>query len=221
MRARLLAGGAGARLAFLKTVSAKLGQFLALYGGWGLFGISFLDSSLVPLPSVNDLLLIHLSSQHPERAVFYALATTMGSIAGAYFMYGLARGGARFLWRRRSSVSFARAHRWLERNEFDAILVASLLPPPAPFKAFLIAAGALRVNVGRFGVALLVGRGLRFGAEALLAARYGAQAETYVKANFVWVSLAIVLLVVLGSLIHRRWAKSPAAPPASGASDPS
>jgi membrane protein YqaA with SNARE-associated domain len=213
-------------LSSLKSFSIKLGQFLALYGGWGLFGISLLDSSFVPLPGLNDLLLMHLSAQRPERALLYALASTLGSVAGAYVIYGLARGGAGFLWRRRPSASLARAHQWLERNEFVAILTGSVLPPPAPFKAFVIAAGALRVSAARFGLALLVGRGLRFGAEALLAARYGAQAEAYLKANFVWVSLVVALLVVMGSMVYRRLVRMPTAASAPGisrssSSDPS
>jgi membrane protein YqaA with SNARE-associated domain len=196
-------------LAFLKSLFAKLGQVLALYGGWGLLGISFLDSSFVPLPSANDLLLIHLSSQHPKRALLYALASTVGSVLGAYVIYGLARGGARFLWRWQSSAAMTRAHAWLERNEFVSILVMSLLPPPAPFKVFLITAGALRVNAARFGVALLVGRSLRFTSEALLGARYGAQAEAYLKEHFVWASLVAVGLIVALTLLHRRLARRP------------
>jgi len=198
-------------LAFLKSLIVKLGQVLALYGGWGLLGISFLDSSFVPLPSANDLLLIHLSSQHPKRALLYALASTVGSVLGAYVIYGLARGGARFLWRWQSSAAMTRAHAWLERNEFVSILVMSLLPPPAPFKVFLITAGALRVNAARFGVALLVGRSLRFTSEALLGARYGAQAEAYLKEHFVWASLVAVGLIVALTLLHRRLARRPIA----------
>jgi membrane protein YqaA with SNARE-associated domain len=197
-------------LAFLKSLFAKLGQVLALYGGWGLLGISFLDSSFVALPTANDLLLIHLSSQRPERALLYALASTVGSVAGAYVIYGLARGGARFLWRRQSSAAMTRAHRWLERNEFVSILVMSLLPPPAPFKAFVIAAGALRVNAPRFGVALLAGRGLRFASEALLGARYGVQAEAYLKQHLVWASLVAVGLVVGITVLRRKLARRPA-----------
>lgn len=147
--------------------------------------------------------------------MLYALASTTGSVAGAYLIYGLARGGATFLWRRRSSASLARAHEWLERNEFASILVASMLPPPAPFKAFLVAAGVLRVNAVRFGVALLAGRGLRFGAAAYLGARYGAQAEAYLKENFVWASLFVVAVVVLAALVYRRVARRPAAAPAA------
>lgn len=191
-------------MGFLKSQTARLGQFLALYGGWGLLGISFFDSSFVPLPGLNDLLLLHLCGQHPERAILYALATTTGSVLGCYVMFGLARGGARFLWRGQRSASLARAHQWLEKNEFATLLVASLLPPPAPFKAFLLAAGALRVNAWRFGLALMVGRSLRFGTEAFLGARYGAAAEAYLKANFVPASLAIVLAVIAATFLYRR-----------------
>jgi membrane protein YqaA with SNARE-associated domain len=164
----------------------------------------------VALPSANDLLLIHLSSQHPKRALLYALASTLGSVLGAYVIYGLARGGAQFLWRWQSSGTMTRARAWLERNEFVSILVMSLLPPPAPFKAFLVAAGALRVNAARFGVALLVGRGLRFTSEALLGARYGAQAESYLKEHILWASLVAIGLVVMIAALHRRLRRRPA-----------
>ena len=202
-------------MTFLKSLAAKVGQFLALYGGWGLLGISFLDSSFVPLPGLNDLLLLHLSSKYPGRAVFYALASTVGSLAGCFVMYGLARRGAAFIWRRRSSPAFQRVRHWLQRNDLASVLVASLLPPPSPFKMFLLAAGALRVNPHRFGAALLVGRGVRFGAAAFLGARYGPQAEAYLKENIVWVSLLAALLVVAWTIFYRRIIVG-AAPSASG-----
>lgn len=205
-------------MTFLKSLVARLGQFLALYGGWGLLGISFLDSSLVPLPGVNDLLLLHLSSQNPGRAVFYALASTIGSIGGSFVMYGLGRAGVGYALRRRSSPAFERAQKWLKRNDFASILVASLLPPPSPFKIFLLAAGALRTNALRFGLALAVGRGLRFGAAAYLGARYGAEAEAYLKANIVWVSLLAVLFVIAWTTVYRRLAERPASEASTGTS---
>lgn len=193
-------------MTFLKSFIAKLGQALVLYGGWGLLGVSFLDSSFVPLPGANDLLLIHLSAQNPARAIVYALASTLGSLGGSFVMYGLARGGAKLFARRQASPSVQRAREWLERNDFASLLVASLLPPPTPYKFFLLAAGALRINALRFGMALLVGRGLRFGAAAYLGARYGAQAEAYLKGNIVWVSLLAVCFVVAWTMVYRRLA---------------
>jgi len=200
----------------MKSLTAKLGQFLALYGGWGLLAISFLDSSILSLPLVNDLLLIHLAARHPERVVLYAMQSTVGSILGAYLTYAIARGGGKYLLRRISAKRIARAQRWLDRNDFVSVLVASLLPPPAPFKVFLIAAGILRVNPVRFGTALLVGRGARFLVEGYLGARYGLQAEQYLKENLAWASLVAVAVVVVGTVVYRRLASRRRRRPSEG-----
>ena len=201
----------------MKSLTAKLGQFLALYGGWGLLAISFLDSSILSLPLVNDLLLIHLAALHPERVVLYALQSTVGSILGAYLTYAIARGGGKYLLRKFSAKKIVRAQHWLDRNDFVSVLVASLLPPPAPFKVFLIAAGILRVNPVRFGAALLVGRGARFLVEGYLGARYGLQAEQYLKENLAWASLVAVAVVVVGTVVYRRLASRRGRGPSPGA----
>ena len=78
---------------FLKSLSLKLGHVLALYGGVGLFAMSFLDSSFVPFPGINDLALIVLAGQHPARAPFYAFMSTVGSLLGCYVLYGIASSG--------------------------------------------------------------------------------------------------------------------------------
>lgn len=186
-----------------------------LYGGWGLFAISFLDSSFLSFPLINDLLLLHLSSQRPDRVLIYVLQSTAGSVLGAYVIYAISRRGGQLLWGSASPGNKSRAGQWLERNDFAAVLVASLLPPPAPFKVFLITAGALRVNPARFGAALLVGRGVRFAAEGLLAARYGARAEIYLKENIAWVSLLAAALVVMMVLVYRQVTKQHAERPGS------
>jgi membrane protein YqaA with SNARE-associated domain len=188
----------------LKSISLKLGHILVLYGGWGLFAMSFLDSSLVPFPVVNDLALIVMASKRPGLWPLYALATTLGSVAGAYLLYAIARGGGKFFFRKTTPHSITHAQRWLERNDFLAILVASLLPPPAPYKVLVLTAGVLRVNAVNFGLALLVGRGLRFGAEAWLGAHYGIQAQDFVRHNMGRASLVIVVVVV-GMALLQRW----------------
>src|ERR1700743_3283298 len=171
----------------LKALTSKIGLMLLLYGGWGLFGMSFLDSSILPLPAINDMSLIALTSSRPERWILYALASTLGSVCGAYVLFFIARAGGKLFFRNANAHSLAYAHRWLQRNEFVAILVTSLLPPPAPLKIFILGAGMLEVGIVRFGLALFVGRGLRFAAEAWLGAHYGAQAQVYIRHNIVWV----------------------------------
>ena len=92
---------------FLSSLSAGLGGVLARYGGWGLFAISFLDASVLGLPLINDLLLIHLSGQHPARAFVYVLQSTAGSVLGSYALYVFVRMGKRLLWRRSLSKAGA------------------------------------------------------------------------------------------------------------------
>jgi len=198
-----------------KALTQKLGFWLALYGGWGLFSVCFLDSSVLSFPAVTDLLLIHLCARQPERAFLHAVQATLGSVLGAYLLYAITSQGGRYVLRKLSPEKVRVARRWLERNDFVSILVASLLPPPAPLKIFLITAGVLRVNAARYGAALLVGRVLRYGAIAWLAARYGLQAEAYMKQNITWASLMIVAFVLVFTLIYRRLARgrSTAAPP--------
>jgi membrane protein YqaA with SNARE-associated domain len=200
-------------LPFLKSLSLKLGHVLALYGGVGLFAMSFLDSSFVPFPGINDLALIVLASQRPARAPFYAFMSTVGSLLGCYVIYGIARGAEKLAEGRSSSTKGNSARRWLKRNDFVAMLVMCLLPPPAPLKISVITAGALRMNALHFGVALLLGRSLRFAAEAWLGARYGAQGEAYLKKNLDWVSLLTILIVIGLTLLSRWWKGRRAASP--------
>lgn len=195
-------------MSFLKALSSRLGHALAVYGGWGLFGISFFDATVLSFPLLNDLLLIHLASQSPGRALLYALASAAGSVLGYAAVYGAARGGGNLLWRRRSPAASGRAPQWLGRNDFVAILFASLLPPPAPFKPFVAAAGVMRMNFARFCLALAVGRTLRFVGDALLGAHYGASAEAYFRANIGWASLTFAALLAGFTLLYRRLSRS-------------
>ena len=198
---------------FLKSLSLKLGHVLALYGGVGLFALAFLDSSFVPFPGINDVALIVLASQHPARAPFYALMSTVGSLLGCYVIYGIARGAEKLAEGRSTSTKGTSVlptkgtsvRRWLERNDFVAMLVMCLLPPPAPLKISVVTAGALRLNALHFGLALLLGRSLRFAAEAWLGARYGAQGEAYIKKNLGWTSLVTILIIIGLTLLSRWW----------------
>ena len=191
----------------LNSWSVKLGYMLVLYGGWGLFAMSFLDSSLIPFPVVNDLALIVMASRRPAWWPLYAAASTLGSVSGTFLLYWIARGGGKFFWRKTKPQAVIQAQSWLERNDFVTILVASLLPPPVPFKVFILAAGLLRANALHFVLALLVGRGLRFAADACLGARYGVQAQDYLRHNLGWTSLGLVIMIVGFTLLHRWWTR--------------
>ncbi|MGO9272990.1 MAG: YqaA family protein [Terriglobia bacterium] len=195
---------------WLTTFSIHLGRVLARYGGFGLFAISFLDSSFLFFPFINDILLIHLASRHADRPLWvlmYASECTTGSVLGALVIYAIAYKGRR-LWGEPSEQKMGRARLWLQRNEFLTVLVSSLMPPPLPFKIFPIAAGAFRMDATRLTVGLLVGRGLRFFLEAFVGMRYGAEAEAHIRHHMGWLSIVTIALIVGGSALYRWMAGS-------------
>lgn len=177
-------------------------------GAPGLFLIGFLDSSFLSFPEVNDLLLVLMVTEHKDRMLLYAASATLGSLAGCLVLFYLGRrGGAAFVERRFGAGA---AHRTLEavrRYGVFAILIPSLLPPPAPFKIFVLLAGVTGMSPRRFVAAILVGRGTRYFGEGALALRYGDQAIEFLEHNARTVTLgllALVALVVLGLILWRQ-----------------
>lgn len=190
---------------FLHNLAGKLEHTLLLYGGWGLVGIATLDSAGLSMPGVKDFLLIYLSSQDPGRAWLYAAGCTLGTVVGSFFIYFIGHTGARLLKKKPSASEMSRAKKWLVKNDFLTVLVASLLPPPLPFKPILLGSGALRISPIRFTGALVLGGILRFGAEAWIGVRYGKGGEDFLKNNLLWISLGFVAIVVISSLLYRWW----------------
>lgn len=190
---------------FLKTLASKIEHTLVLYGGWGLLGIATLDSAGLSMPGVKDFLLIYLSSKDPGRAWMYASGCVLGTVIGSFIIYYVGRTGARLLKRKPSDREMGRAKKWLVKNDFLTVLVASLLPPPLPFKPILLGSGALRINPARFAGALVIGGILRFGLEAWIGVRYGVGGEDFLKKNIVWISVGFVAIVVLSTVIYRWW----------------
>ena len=190
---------------FLHTLANHLEHTLLLYGGWGLVGIATLDSAGLSMPGVKDFLLIYLSSRDPGRAWMYASGCILGTVAGSFVIYFLGRTGARLLKKKPSDREMGRAKKWLIKNDFLTVLVASLLPPPLPFKPILLGSGALRISPLRFAGALVLGGTLRFGLEAWIGVRYGVGGETFLKNNLIWISLGFVAIVVISTVLYRWW----------------
>jgi len=179
-----------------------LQAIVAFAGGPGLFLIAFLDSSVLTFPVINDLLLIDLSIRYPARMPYYAAMATLGSVAGCLLLYYIARKGGEAMFHKHAGPRAQHIHAWINRNGFVSILVTALLPPPTPFKIFVIAAGALEMPVRTFVLGLLVARGLRFFGEGFLAVRYGDQAGQYLathKLEVAGITVFLVLLLYLGS----------------------
>jgi membrane protein YqaA with SNARE-associated domain len=181
-------------------------------GGWGLFVIALLDSSFLSFPQVADALVLLQSARHPALMVFYAGVTTLGSVAGCFLLYGAGRrGGEVFLRRRFRKSHVDRALGLYQRFGMLAVIVPALLPPPAPFKLFVLLSGAAGLSPLTFGVAVGLGRGTRYFAQAWLAAAYGSHAADLVARYGTEVIGAIVAFTACGTLtwlVWRRWGRA-------------
>jgi membrane protein YqaA with SNARE-associated domain len=185
----------------------RIQSFALALGGPGLFLVAFLDSSFLSLPEINDLLLIWMVTQHKSRMVYYAACATLGSVAGCLVLYYIGRKGDQWIARRFSAAKVEKAMATFQRFGIMTVLIPSLLPPPAPFKIFVLLAGVAGISIGRFATAIAVGRGIRYFGEGLLAVWYGDQAMEFVRTNGKTISMAIVILLaagLAGYLIARR-----------------
>jgi membrane protein YqaA with SNARE-associated domain len=181
---------------FLKQLVEWIKPVALSLGGPGLFLVAFLDSSFLSLPEVSDILIVVLTVQHPARWLYYGLLTTAGSVLGCFALYSLARkGGEAFLRRWFSESHVQRGLRVFQKYGLLAIIVPSLLPPPTPFKIFVLLAGVARVRRTTFLLAATVGRGIRYVGEAWLAYSYGDHAIDYIRENLPTVSLWLAVAI--------------------------
>ncbi len=181
-------------------------QAMALtLGAPGIALVAFLDSSILSLPEIADLLVIWMVTTHPARMTLYVVCATAGSLVGCLVLYYIGVKGGEALMRTRFSPH--RVDRTLaafRRHGIIAVLVPSILPPPAPFKPFVLLAGVAEISAARFSTAILIGRGARYLMEGLLAVWYGERAMTFMREHGMTIALAAILLLLGGFVIYLR-----------------
>jgi membrane protein YqaA with SNARE-associated domain len=173
-----------------------------------LFAIALLDSALIPMPGGPDAVMMLLSAARPSWMFFYAGSATLGSVVGCLILYYISRKAGRRALSRFSESKQARVKDLIDRYDMLSVLVASLLPPPFPFKLFVVTAGVFRLNVWRFAIAVGVGRAFRYLLEGYFAAYYGDHAKEllsrYYPAIGIGVAVLIIAIFVARSLVKSR-----------------
>jgi membrane protein YqaA with SNARE-associated domain len=164
--------------------------FLAKFGIWGVGGAALLDSSTIPIP-MDALLAVYVWNDKNHFWV-YCLLAALGSAIGGLLPYGLGRaGGELFLLKRVNRERFERMRVRFENQEFLAMMIPSMLPPPTPWKAFVFAAGVFEMRVVPFMLAVFCGRMLRWLILSMLVLKLGPGAVDIV-AHHGWAAAAIV-----------------------------
>ena len=186
---------------------------LPALGPFGLFVVAFFDSSFLSVPEVNDLLVVSAAATDASTAWMYVLAATVGSLAGCTALWLIGRrGGEALLVRRFGRERVDRTRAAFRKWDVLALAVPSILPPPMPFKIFVLSAGVFGLPYPRFAATLLVARGLRYTFWGTMGALYGEPALALLQQFDGWfrdhalVAFAIAAALV-GVIALTAWAR--------------
>jgi membrane protein YqaA with SNARE-associated domain len=178
-------------------------EFALTLGAPGLLVVAILDSSFLTLPEINDILVVLMVTRHPARLPFYAGAATLGSIAGSLILYTIGRKGGEAVLRTRFTIERSdRAKAFIQKYGVMAVIIPSLLPPPMPFKMFVLLSGVAKIPAPRFIAAVAIGRGTRYFGEGLLALRYGTQTMTFLHEHSRTVGLVLAVAIAVGLAVY-------------------
>ena len=180
--------------------------FLKSLGAWGVLIIAFLDACAFGVPM--DPLVAGYVYANPHKSWLYCLAAAIGSAIGSLIPFGLGRaGGELFLLKRIDEARLKRIRDRFEKQEFLALMIPAMLPPPTPFKLLVFSAGVFEMKVVQFLLAIISGRLLRFAIVSSLTIMFGPQIVSQAKSLIgkhpsIAVAIGILVLVIL-YLIYR------------------
>lgn len=205
----------------MKTIGHILARYTAWIWGllqhlgiWGVFAIAFADSALLGMPV--DAIVAAYVYHDRGRLLFYVTLAALGSALGSIPLYLIGyAGGEKVLRKRISEERFQRIHRSFEQHEFWALMFPGMLPPPTPFKIFVLAAAVFEMRFRDFFAAIFAGRFVRFLVLSLLVLYFGPQIIGFmgdiVRRHFAWLLGAIVGGVFVWLLMRRNKSRKAAA----------
>ncbi len=169
---------------------------------WWLAFISFLESSIFPIPP--DVLLVPLVLARRERAFRYAAVCTAASVVGGWVGYAIGYElfeavGQRVIDFYHLNDAFAKFRDTFNENGFAIILAKGLTP--IPYKIVTITAGLTHFDLLEFSIASVITRGGRFFGVAALLWYYGEPIRTFIERYLTWVTMGALVLIVGGFLL--------------------
>ncbi|MGA3131424.1 MAG: VTT domain-containing protein [Terracidiphilus sp.] len=170
---------------------------LLKWGIWGVGAVAVLDSSSIPVP-MDAILALYVWHDKPQFWL-YCLMASAGSAIGGLLPYGLGRaGGELFLLKHVDRVKFEQMRDRFRRQEFLAVMIPSMMPPPAPWKVFIFASGVFEMRIPNFLLAVFAGRMVRWLILSLLVLKLGPSAVDLVARHALVAILIVGALAVLG-----------------------
>jgi len=168
------------------------------------------------MPGGVDAMLLLLATARPSWMLIYVAAATIGSTAGCVGLYKISQKAGHRALAKFSESKQKRVKDLIDRYDVLSVLVASLLPPPFPFKLFVVSAGVFRLNLLRFTIAIAAGRTFRYLLEGYLAARYGEHAKEILGRYYPAIGIGLAVLII-GFFVGRNLLRRSSQPePVSG-----
>lgn len=202
----------------MKRYTAWIWGLLAPLGMWGVFLIAFADSALLGMPV--DAVVAAYVYKDRSHFLLYVVLASLGSALGSIPLYLVGYlGGEKVLRKRIPEERFQEIHRSFDRHEFWALMFPGMLPPPFPFKIFVLGAAVFEMRFVHFLAAIFAGRFVRFLVLSLLTLWFGPQIvqliSTLFRQHFYWVLGAIVAGGMVFWLLRQKRAKAKSAEPLS------
>ncbi len=194
----------------LKHLLSRYGEFvwamLKPLGSWAVFAIAAIDSAFFGFP-LDPVVASYVYQDRP-RFLLYAVMASAGSAAGCIILYLIGyKGGEVLLEKRIPRTKFNKIRSAFDRHEFWALMFPSMMPPPFPFKVFVLAASVFEMNFWHFLLAIFAGRLVRFLILSLLVLRFGPQVVALTSAAVAkhWPALALAVIVIGGLFAWFRY----------------
>lgn len=201
-----------ARVHFLKHILSRYTVFvwglLKPLGVWGAFGIATVDAAFLGLP-LDPVVAGYVYNDRP-RFLLYVIMASAGSALGSLIIYAIGYKGGELLLRKRiSQRRFDKIRGSFEKREFWALMVPSMLPPPAPFKLFVLSAGVFEMHFTQFLLAIFCGRMVRFLVLSVLTLVFGPHVATFagilLHKHLALTLGSIAAIVLFAYVIYRLW----------------
>ena len=174
-------------------------------GSWAVFAIAGIDSAFFGFP-LDPVVASYVYQDRP-RFLLYAVMASAGSAVGCIIFYLIGyKGGEVLLEKRISRTKFNKIRSSFDRHEFWALMFPSMIPPPFPFKVFVLAASVFEMNFWHFLLAIFAGRLVRFLILSLLVLKFGPQVVALASAAVAkhWLALLLAVAAIAG-LLARLW----------------
>ena len=198
MLVKSIADAAPQAVASHRQHSGALLRLLFSFGLFGLFAVSIVDSSFVPLPipGITDVMIVLLAARH--NWLLPVLVATCGSALGGYFSYQVGQsGGMAFLEKRIPARIFQHVSDWMEGHAILSVALPAILPPPMPLSPFVLAAGALKMSRRKFLTTFTISRAVRHAFAAWLGVYYGKHVlHLWTRFSAKWATQVLVVLWV-------------------------